>query len=1759
MPMKTVGGAGLGVVAGDIIALRGTGLAAAETWALLCQAAQALQDLFLSNGGVVGGSRAGPVVTPHTIELTARGRVQLLQAPPETARAYLPPEYRPGRIYSDTDSEKMWMYSLGRALLDTTPRATALTGTVSVSPSSALQSVLAAMTEPDPRRRASLMNLLDVISEYCRTRLQSQPFTHVVMDMYREVVRSAQYGARRRAVLQSIRSLPSVPTQQQHHQQQKHTLGPKAVPTLQNPPKTTPQTSRHRAAKGALFKAQSRNSRSQPNLLSLTDSDYAAVTARTTTKCSATGDIYEYYVVDARNLHQRTNSQPDCCTGERIDKMMSQAKSSTNLPAITDTINDADIQDTSIPQYGDPIYALPVKPFLSSQDVCNTTKKFLRPEFSALPTNKGRICYENCRDFGVGTTITQPTVSRCFESIVTHKQQQQTHVEDLYATSTKSRSGPIVLQRQHSSPQFPLSRSSCNQEQKRWEFANSIPDSRVAPNQQINSNNSTIITSSISNNSNIKNNNNNSNNNNNNSKSEVSPQLQKIEQRVQTEQEKTRFEARLPYVPRGPPPPKPPRINTSLKKAQAAQTALETEKLQRDVKNGPRARRGQAVQRAPSRLYRTVNGPARSFNKTQCVGPEFVVRANQPIKLLTVGDFKMSNVGRLTVILLTGQRLEVTCDPQKVTAGELFQAIVQTEGIEENFTLGLAALLAGDFAMLPSITKLNKVAPPGWLNGGKNKGPLGLSTNFMLYLRLRFFLPSLRGVRSWTSKHLLYLQLRRCILEQQLVCPLSQLINLTGLALQAEFGNYNTNMSNVGRLTVILLTGQRLEVTCDPQKVTAGELFQAIVQTEGIEENFTLGLAALLAGDFAMLPSITKLNKVAPPGWLNGGKNKGPLGLSTNFMLYLRLRFFLPSLRGVRSWTSKHLLYLQLRRCILEQQLVCPLSQLINLTGLALQAEFGNYNTNEHGCGDYFLLEHYVPESLILNSEEQQYRHPELPDSGEELRKRLQQSHRERRGLDANKAEEMFVTHAQMLTDYGAHYYIATVDTKEIDKIVARQKKFANQNQQPDTEKQRQQDVYIESENIYDIEKCSDYPIYGKIDFNSSETQEQNLEGSPYTDEQKIMMSKSPTNTEDQIHSSMKKTSDDDNNKNANISNNKSTSKTNKFKRSDSNVWLAIHSEGLKIFERGGRLRERLELAKFQWKDIQTLSYGKNYLMVYTRINGKRCKFKLRMDHRKSYYAFMLTSLHHQFFLKLRSELTSLQGLVKDFGVPLVLEPNSPQSKTKAESAKTKISIADTVKKQQLLNYPIRIEEQQNKENENPLKDTEDKKLEMNGTTTVDSPSTSPDENVLYAQVNTRLEPEGESRDTEDESDRASIVNKNILSQPNIKGLKVFDQTESDRLYNYANIGIPYADEKEEYVYTIPKSFSTKDVDELNEKIENPEDLYAAINKSGLPKKKDFTVPNDEQWKEIIVKKNVNVEKMGSSIFGADRLNKNNISHSIFRGLEVKTDSQSMYGSLVQQNPNTTDDLDLMSLKSETTSEKSTGSPMPEAYVLNTDLRTAEETFRIPNETMSTSLIARLDELSFAEERILRTIKLERGHGGSIGLQVTEGNDGGVYVQAVSVGGSADMAGNVNKGDRIVAINGQNLLNLGYEESLKLLQSSSETVELVLSQVVQMCDENIQDSNDNNYLPSLRFNVSSEIDHSAIMSSKWLQKTVDVASVQNTSSAYSSAASSAMGNHNINSLYVPDIDETNTIQSASMLLSLEDLDVSRTSTQQVFI
>lgn len=73
----------------------------------------------------------------------------------------------------------------------------------------------------------------------------------------------------------------------------------------------------------------------------------------------------------------------------------------------------------------------------------------------------------------------------------------------------------------------------------------------------------------------------------------------------------------------------------------------------------------------------------------------------------------------------------------------LLQVVVESEGITENFMLGLAMLVSGDFIFLPAETRLCKVAPSAW-GGHSRKHPY---YSFTLYLRVKFYLPSLRGMR----------------------------------------------------------------------------------------------------------------------------------------------------------------------------------------------------------------------------------------------------------------------------------------------------------------------------------------------------------------------------------------------------------------------------------------------------------------------------------------------------------------------------------------------------------------------------------------------------------------------------------------------------------------------------------------------------------------------------------------------------------------------------------------------------------------------------------------------------------------------------------------------------------------------------------------------------------------------------------------------------------------------------------------------------
>jgi len=184
------------------------------------------------------------------------------------------------------------------------------------------------------------------------------------------------------------------------------------------------------------------------------------------------------------------------------------------------------------------------------------------------------------------------------------------------------------------------------------------------------------------------------------------------------------------------------------------------------------------------------------------------------------------------------------------------------------------------------------------------------------------------------------------------------------------------------------------------------------------------------------------------------------------------------------------------------------------------------------------------------------------------------------------------------------------------------------------------------------------------------------------------------------------------------------------------------------------------------------------------------------------------------------------------------VEAKSTPLKPKIGDGKTKITIANAVKVQQRINYPMQLEEYQNKENENPQKDT------IAVTTTKDAGREpgfySSEEDALYAQVNVRLEPEGQSRDTEEESERGLTPHKILLEPKETK-------SEHDKLY-----GCPGLDSEAEIecTYSLPKVISDNQLDKPN----NPEELYAAINKVRLSGKSEFPVP-DEVWNVSDIKK----------------------------------------------------------------------------------------------------------------------------------------------------------------------------------------------------------------------------------------------------------------------------------------------------------------
>ncbi|XP_055377864.1 uncharacterized protein LOC129609770 [Condylostylus longicornis] len=349
---------------------------------------------------------------------------------------------------------------------------------------------------------------------------------------------------------------------------------------------------------------------------------------------------------------------------------------------------------------------------------------------------------------------------------------------------------------------------------------------------------------------------------------------------------------------------------------------------------------------------------------------------------------------------------------------------------------------------------------------------------------------------------------------------------------------------------VILLNGQSLHIKCNYLTTTTKDIFKAVIESEDYQENFYLGLCALIGGDFVFLPSDLKIYKVAPQNWVNAS-NKKFLGslCSVFFTLFLRIKFYLPNLKGVSSLQTRHMLYLQLRKNILEKLILCSDDDLIVLGGLALQAEMGDYKKNMEFL-DYFKVSHYLPEDVYCRNKE--------------IAKHLRNSHYCRKGMDHKEAEYNFVKYVQEMKEYGFHLYSAN---------------------------------WVLSETTF-------IKIYLGISLGGITFFERNCDQMTTYPAEKLIINQ---NSNNMIRNAYK-----------------------------------------------------ILLKHFEWLEIENLCFSKHILCIVVRKleslkakDNNKIKFKLKMDDKKSYFAFSLASDHHQFYLKLRNSFASLKSISNELNIPI--------------------------------------------------------------------------------------------------------------------------------------------------------------------------------------------------------------------------------------------------------------------------------------------------------------------------------------------------------------------------------------------------------------------------------------------------------------------------------------------------------------------------
>jgi len=132
------------------------------------------------------------------------------------------------------------------------------------------------------------------------------------------------------------------------------------------------------------------------------------------------------------------------------------------------------------------------------------------------------------------------------------------------------------------------------------------------------------------------------------------------------------------------------------------------------------------------------------------------------------------------------------------------------------------------------------------------------------------------------------------------------------------------------------------------------------------------------------------------------------------YILFLRIKFYATDFSMMKEAITKYNLFLQLKLDILERKLQCSQSDAAKLSSLAVQSEFGDYDSRKH------------PENFLSH-------HTFIANQSEGFLNDVKKMHKLNIGLTKVEAERLFIQKAQTINMYGVEMHIGYKNDSRLD------------------------------------------------------------------------------------------------------------------------------------------------------------------------------------------------------------------------------------------------------------------------------------------------------------------------------------------------------------------------------------------------------------------------------------------------------------------------------------------------------------------------------------------------------------------------------------------------------------------------------------------------------------------------------------------------------------------------------------------------------